>query len=116
MKKNKKKVELNPFSVVVRKNGFVDGVVSKRYLSIRECRHILMKCLGIDIQRRSDFDCKEEYDEYNEQLKEDVTDWLDGVKDDQYILDEYAADCSDEPLGIWNAISVLQYLQKIEAI
>lgn len=110
------KITFVPFKVVIRKNGFIDGIVTKRYLSIRECRHILKNILGIDISNRNDFDSKQEYDEYNSELKDNVTEWIDGVKDDQYILDEYAYDCSDEPLGIWNCISVLQYLQKIEAI
>lgn len=109
-------IKLNPFKVRMNEINFIEGVVLKRQLTIKETRHILYNILGINIPKRDEFDDKEEYDDFNNELASNVIEWIEGNVDDQYILDEYASDCSDEPLGIWNAIKVIQYLQKIEAI
>lgn len=110
-----KTVKLEPFNIIPRSNGFVDGLLLKRELTTKECKHIMKKCLGIEIQKREDFDDKEEYQDYLNQLTEDVNDWIVGDTDETTIM-EYAYDCSDEPLGMWNCILILSYLQKIEVL
>ena len=60
---------------------------------------------------QEDFEFPEEYKEYNEELLNDVNDWLSGECDDDFIS-EYAYDCSDEPLGLHNMLIITNYLQK----
>ena len=40
-----------------------------------------------------------------------VNNWLKGNTDDSTITD-YASECADESLGIWNAFKIAQYLSK----
>lgn len=110
-----KKIKLNEFKVIPRQNGFLDGLVLKRDLTLRECKYVMKNIFGIVISERDDFDGTEEYSDYNASLCNDVNEWLQGKFDDTIIM-EYAYDCSDEPLGIFNCISLLLYLQKKKII
>ena len=110
-----KTVKLNSFKVKLRGNGFVDGFQTKRELSLKECKHILSNILGINLPDQDDFDDKQDYSEYCDQMVTDVNDWIVGKSDD-YAIMEYAYDCSDEPLGVFNCIKLLEYLQKKEVI
>ncbi len=99
----KKNVKLSEFKITLRKNNFVDGIVIKRWLTLRECRHVMKNILGIVISEKDDFEDNIEYREYNDSLYNDVNGWLMGDFDDSIIMD-YAYDCSDEPIGIFNCI------------
>lgn len=110
-----KNINLKSFQVHKTKNGFIDGIALKRRLNVRECKYILNALLGINISGRDDFDDDAEYQEWNTQLTDNVNAWLNGEADDSLIM-EYAYDCSDEPLGLFNCISILEYLQKREII
>lgn len=110
-----KKVKLREFKVIMRKNNFADGIMLKRWLTLRECRHVMKNILGIVISEKDDFEDNAEYREYNDSLCNDVNGWLMGALDDSIIM-EYAYDCSDEPIGIFNCVSLLLYLQKGEII
>lgn len=67
--------------------------------------------LRIDIQTLEDMDDTEEYKDYNNSLTDDVNKWLRGDLDD-YAIMKYDYDCSYELIGIWNAFSIAEYLQK----
>lgn len=110
-----KMVKLNPFKVKLRANGFVDGFQTKRELDVKECKYILSNILGINLCGKDDFDEEIDYREYCDQMVTDVNDWIAGKSDD-YAIMEYAYDCSDEPLGMFNCIKLLEYLQKKEVI
>lgn len=96
---------------VLTPNGFSHGLVTKRSVSTREVRHIMRHIFGIDVNDRECFESKEDYDEYNNELTQNFNDWLNGDADDQTIMD-YAFDCSDEPIGLFNAFKMAEYLQK----
>ena len=49
--------------------------------------------------------------DYNNELYNDVNDWLVGDTDD-YKIAQYAYDCSDESLGMFNMLTITQYLIK----
>lgn len=104
-----RKVNLS-FNVYVEDNGFDNGFVLKRNVTIREAKYIMKDILGIQILTIDDFQDKNEYIDYNRQLALDVNCWLLGQLDDQIIMD-YAYDCSDEPIGIWNAFKIAEYLK-----
>ena len=91
------------------------GLVLKRELTIRECRHIMRNLLMININSEKDCYDSEEYKEYNSELKTVVNDWLHGDRDD-YSIKNYAYDCSDESIGIMNMVPILMYLKKREII
>lgn len=91
------------------------GLVLKRDLTVRECRHIMRNLLMIEINSEEDCYDSDEYKEYNSELKRVVNDWLRGEEEDYSIM-EYAYDCSDEPIGIMNFIPILMYLKKREII
>ena len=91
------------------------GLVLKRELNIRECRHIMKNLLMIDINTEDDCFDSEEYKEYNSELKTVVNDWLRGDRDD-YSIKKYAYDCSDESIGMMNMVPILMYLKKREII
>ena len=82
---------------------------------MRECRHILKNILCIELECAEDFDYREDYTDYNKELKETVNKWLVGDADDSIIM-EYAYDCSDDDMGIWNAFKIAEYLQQREII
>ena len=91
------------------------GLVLKRELTIRECRHIMRNLLMININSEKDCYDSEEYKEYNSELKTVVNDWLHGDRDD-YSIKKYAYDCSDESIGMMNMVPILMYLKKREII
>lgn len=91
--------------------GVDKGFALKREPSVRESRHILKNIMCINVQAREDSDDAQEYKEYNDELKKDVTNWLRGDCDDSHIM-EYAYDCADDDIGIWTAFRVAEYLQK----
>ncbi len=94
----------------------VKGFRLKRDLIIKEARHILKNILGIAILDKDDCDDSYEYQEYNTQLLEDVQSWLKGDTDDETIMMEYAGDCGDENIGIFNVFPMVEYLIKREII
>ena len=53
-----------------------------------------------------------EYQQYNEEIVQDVNRWLRGEIEDDQLMNEYAGDCGDDALGAMNLIAVIQYLQK----
>lgn len=71
--------------------------------------------LGINIVNKEDCYDYDEYKELNQELTENVNLWLKGNIDDSTLM-EYAGDCSDEPLGLFNMIPIISYLQKKEVI
>jgi len=93
---------------------FDDGFIMKRNITCRESRYILRKILGIDINDDSSLD-RDEYKEYNEKLTKDVNLWLRGDTDDTTIM-EYACGCENDPIGIWNAFKIAEYLIKKDII
>ena len=96
---------------VLTPNGFSHGLVTKRLATTREVRHIMKNILGIVVNEKDDMYGKEEFEEYNKELTDTFNDWLNGNADDQSIM-EYAGDCSDEPIGLFNAFRMANYLQK----
>lgn len=84
-------------------------------MTLREAKYILRVLLGININCNTDFDCIEDRKQYNEDLLSCVNDWLKGDCQDNSIS-EYAGDCMDEPIGIWNAFKIAQYLSKKKII
>ena len=116
MKKNNsksRKVLIKPFKMV--SDSFDRGLVVKRDVNLREARYIMKHLLGIEIYEKEETDDLEEYNSYNEDLLQTVNEWIKGEVTDENIM-EYASDCSDEPLGIWNAFKIVQYLQRKEII
>ena len=91
------------------------GLVLKRELTIRECRHIMKNLLMIEINSEEDCYDVYEYDVYNSELQKDVNDWLRGDVDDYRIMN-YAYGYSDESIGIMNLIPILMYLKKRDVI
>lgn len=110
MKEAKRKISLQ-FSFTVNKNKTDRGFILKRALTLKECRHILRNILYINIATLEDYGDYDDYKEYNTDLQKVVTLWLKGEIDDTSIM-EYAYDCADEPIGIWHAFKVAEYLQK----
>lgn len=104
-------LNLGKVKLTMHKNGFPKGFVMKRKATLRECRYILYRLLGINICTREEFEFPEDYKEYNEELLNDVNGWLSGERDEDCISD-YAFDCKDEPLGMHNMLIITNYLQK----
>lgn len=93
----------------------IDGLVLKRKVTIRESKYILANILGIELQTKEDFEDLEEYQEQNQEYARAVNNWLIGEIDDTAIM-EFAWDCSDEPIGIFNLIAIISYLKKRDVI
>ena len=93
----------------------IDGLVLKRKVTIREAKYILANILGIVLQTKDDFEDSEEYQEQNQEYTRVVNDWLIGKADDTAIM-EFAWDCSDDPIGIFNLIAIIYYLKKRNVI
>lgn len=106
-----KKFDVGLIKMELQPNGFVKGLVLKRDLTIRECKHIMKNILGIDFFDRDCFEDQTEYKEFNENLVRDVNDWLKGEFDDTALMEEYAPDCSDEPIGVMCLVPVISYLK-----
>lgn len=96
---------------ILTPNGFSHGLVTKRPATTREVRHIMRNIFGIDVNDRDCFESQEDYNEYNKELMQNFNDWLNGDADDSSIMG-YAFDCSDEPIGLFNAFKMAEYLQK----
>lgn len=107
-------IKLEPIKVLTP-NGFSHGLATKHPVSTREVRHIMRNIFGIYINNRDCFEFKEDYNKYNNELTQDFNDWLNGDADDQTIMN-YAYDCSDEPIGLFNAFKMAEYLQKLGII
>lgn len=99
------------FKMQKHTSGILKGFSLKRKSTPRECRHIMKNILNIVITESEDCEDKEEYAGYNEELANTVNRWLTGDVDDTEIM-EYAGDCSDEPIGCWNAFAIAEYLSK----
>ena len=122
-----KEFKFKPINVTLEGSGIVCGFLLKRDLRIEEARYIVGKLLGIDVMNLSDFDYGDmddseqvkdnldEFNSYNNELCDHVNNWLRGRCDDSIIMD-YAYDCSDEPLGIFNLLPIIEYLQQINVI
>lgn len=110
-KKMRKFLNIGKVKLEMHNNGFPKGFILKRKLNLRECRYILSSLLGINILKKEDFEYQEEYNEYNNELCNDVNNWLVGDADD-YKIAEYAWDCPDEFLGMFNMLTITQYLIK----
>ena len=93
----------------------IDGLVLKRNVTIREAKYILVNILGIELLTKDDFENLEEYQEQNQEYTRVVNDWLSGKTDDTAIM-EFAYDCSDDAIGIFNLIAIIYYLKKRNVI
>lgn len=111
----KKTFNIGSVKLNLESNGFPKGLILKRDLTVKESRYIMYHLLGININTINEYDDKEEYKEYNDELTNSVNSWLRGDIDDEIIM-EYAYDCSDEPMGIMNLIPIICYLKKRDII
>ena len=111
-----KKFDLGVVKLEMEFNGFAKGLILKRDVSLRECKHIMRNLLGIDINGRDCFNELWEYKEYNENLVRNVNDWLKGNFEDTALMHEYAIDCYDEPIGIMNLVPIIKYLKTKDII
>ena len=92
----------------------IDGLVLKRKVTIREAKYILTNIFGIELLTKDDFENLKEYQEQNQEYTRVVNDWLIGKADNTAIM-EFAWD-SDEPIDIFNLISIIYYLKKKNVI
>lgn len=104
------KCDLKPFRFCCH-NGFFSGFKLKRELTLRESKYILNNLLGIAVEGRDCFEDSEGYKEYNDEIHKIVTSWLRGELEDDAIQ-SLSYDCSEEPLGVFNALNIVIYLQK----
>lgn len=114
MKTKNRIINLRKFKM--KSDSFDRCFVLKRDLTLREARYILKNLLGIVICEKADCFDLDEYKDYNEGLLKDVTGWLKGDVDDETLMLDYAGDCGDEPVGIWNAFKIAEYLQHKDII
>ena len=115
-KMNKSKTyKIGEIKLKISSNGYPCGFFLKRRLNLRECKYILNNLLGINLAIRDCFYDKEEYDDYNQEIEDTVNEWLNGNLEDESIA-EFAEDCSDDQLGIFNMFPIAAYLLKINAI
>ncbi len=106
-----KKFDLGIVKTNLHPNGYIQGLVLNRDLTIKECRYIMLNILGIQINTRKDFDFSYDYADYNKGLIENVNEWLRGNIED-YVIMEYEYDCSNVPIGVMNLIPLIAYLKK----
>ena len=92
----------------------IDGLVLKRKVTIKEAKYILTNIFGIELLTKGDFENLKEYQEQNQEYTRVVNNWLIGKADDTAIM-EFAWD-SNEPIGIFNLISIIYYLKKKNVI
>ena len=59
--------------MTLEKNGFPKGLILKRNLDFDECKYLMEDILGIFLGNVSDFFDIEEYNEYCDELVENVT-------------------------------------------
>ncbi len=118
----KKTFNLGKIKTAQYANGGIKGLVLNRDVTVREARHIMTNIFGIVINTLEDCDDAEEYKYWNQELVKDVNDWLRGNVDDDtmmdrdYIIMDYAGDCSDEALGVMCMIPLLEHLKKKKII
>lgn len=105
-----KKFDIGAVKIEMQSNGFAKGLILKRDVSLRECKHIMRNLLGIDINDRDCFNELWEYEEFNENLVIDVNKWLRGDCEDHILMADYAYD-SYEPLGCMNLVPIIAYLK-----
>lgn len=110
-----KTFNIGTINTTTENNGIVKGFVLKRKVTVRECRYIFKNIFGIAINEINDCEDKEEYNEYNGDITYMLNKWLIGEVSDSAIT-EYAYDCSDEPLGLFNLLPLIVYLKKREVI
>lgn len=106
-----KNFNIGAVKMTMETNGFPKGLILKRDLTLRECKHILGNLLGIELFTREDSYDNEEYRDKMDEYHDTVNAWLRGNADDFSIM-EFAFDCSDEPIGIMNLIPIICYLKK----
>lgn len=111
----KKKFNIGSVKLEMHDNGFPKGLVLKRDLNVREAKHLMRKFLGIDVNGIDEFEYKDEYDDYNNGLTSDVNSWLKGEIEDRSLM-EYAYDCMDDELGVFNIIPIILWLQSKDII
>ena len=97
-------------------NGTTKGFILKRKATIRECKYILANIFYIDVLDRDSFTNSEEYTEYNNDIGTSVNKWLTGEVDDDYLVETYAYDCTDESLGLFNILPLIVYLKEVNII
>ena len=115
-KMNKSKTyKIGEIKLKISSNGYPCGLMLKRRLTLRECKHILKNLLGINLAIRDCFYDKEEYGDYNKEIEDTVNEWLNGNLEDESIA-EFEADCYSGQLGIFNMFPIVMYLLKIHAI
>lgn len=107
-----KKFDVGLIKMELQPDGFVKGLVLKRDLTIRECKHIVKKCLGIDYFESDCFEEQCKYKEINEKLVCDVNAWLRGKIDDDALLEDYTPDCYYDSIGVMCFVPVILYLKK----
>ena len=113
--KEYRKYKVGDINVKIAINGYPCGLMLKRRLTLRECKHILKNLLGINLAIRDCFYDKEEYNDYNKEIEDTVNEWLNGNLEDESIA-EFEADCYPGQLGIFNMFPIVMYLLKIHAI
>ena len=107
-------INLGKIKCIGTNQNCIDGLVLKRKVTIREAKYILTNIFGIELLTKDDFENLEEYQEQNQEYTKVVNDWLIGKADNTIIM-EFAWD-SNEPIGIFNLISIIYYLKKKNVI
>lgn len=110
-----KTFDLGKLKINMHNNGFPKGLILKRNLSLKECKYILNNLLGFHVYTKDDCYDYKDYEIYNNQLKEDVNNWLLGEFDDS-VITEYASNLFEEKLSIMNLILILSYLKDKKVI
>ena len=98
----------------IKKFMHISDINTARILTTQTASNAAISKQNISFRGENDRDCfesREEYNEYNNELTQDFNDWLNGDADDQSIMD-YAFDCSNEQIGLFNAFKMAEYLQK----
>ena len=108
-------INLGKIKCIGTSQNHIDGLVLKRKVTISEAKYILANIIGIELQTKDDFEDLEEYQEQNQEYTRVVNDWLIGNTDDTAIM-EFAWDCSDDTIGIFNLIAIIYYLKKRNVI
>ena len=107
-------INLGEIKCIGTNQNCINGLVLKRKVTIREAKYILVNILGIELLNKDDFENLENYQEQNQEYTRVVNDLLIGKADDTAIMG-FAWD-SDEPIGIFNLISIIYYLKKRNVI
>ena len=110
-----KTFNIKPLKMEMETNGFIKGFNLKRDLTYRECSHILKSLLGIYHVTKEDCYDNEEWKDWREEITYGVNRWLRGERDDSTMM-EFAGDCADDDLGLFNLIPIICYLQQKELI